>query len=133
MIALSTSGSVHLLGTVLVASALFASLGSPGAGASQPAPQIDPAVRSSVQSGRTRVIVELRVPATDEPAVREAAVARAQDAVLARLPQSHATVTRRYVSIPMLALEIDGTALGALEAMADTVVSVTADGVVRPQ
>lgn len=133
MIALSTSGPVHLLGAVLVASALFASVGNPGVGASQPAPQIDPAVRSSVQSGRTRVIVELRVTAADEPGAREAAVARAQDAVLARLPQSHATVTRRYVSIPMLALEIDGTALGALEAMADTVVSVTADGVVRPQ
>jgi hypothetical protein len=33
----------------------------------------------------------------------------------------------------MLALEIDHTALGELEAMADTVVSVKADGVVRPQ
>ena len=79
------------------------------------------------------MIVELRVPPGGEPAAREVAIARAQDMVLARLPESHAAVARRYASIPMLALEIDRTALGALEAMADTVVSVKADGVVRPQ
>jgi hypothetical protein len=133
MIAEPVGGIVHLLGPVLVAAVLLSSLGTPGSGASQPIPEIDPAVRSSVQSGRTRVIVELRVPPGGEPAAREAAIARAQDAVLARLPQSHAAVARRYASIPMLALEIDRTALGALEAMADTVVSVKADGVVRPQ
>jgi hypothetical protein len=133
MIAELTSGPVHLLGAGLVTTALLASLGAPGVGASQPAPQIDPAVRSSVQAGRARVIVELRVAPGDEPAAREAAIARAQDAVLARLHRAHATVARRYSSIPMLALEIDRTALGELEAMADTVVSVKADGVVRPQ
>lgn len=133
MIAEPTSGIVHLLGAVLVGAVLLSSLGTPGSGASQPTPEIDPAVRSGVQSGRIRVIVELRVPSGGEPAAREVAIARAQDMVLARLPESHAAVARRYASIPMLALEIDRTALGALEAMADTVVSVKADGVVRPQ
>jgi hypothetical protein len=61
----------------------------PGSGASQPAPEIDPSVRSSVRSGRTRVIVELRVPPGGEPAAREAVIARAQDAVLAREDEVH--------------------------------------------
>lgn len=134
MIAEPASGGIlHLLGTVLVGAVLLSSLGTPGSGASQPTPDIEPAVRSGVQSGRIRVIVELRVPPGGEPAAREVAIARAQDMVLARLPESHAAVARRYASIPMLALEIDRTALGELEAMADTVVSVKADGVVRPQ
>ena len=130
MIAEPSSVPVHLLGAVLMATVLVAPVGIPGA--SQPAPEIDPAVRSSIQAGRTRVIVELRVTPGGEPAGREAAIARAQDAVLARLPRSHATVARRYTSVPMLALEIDRTALAALEAMADTVVSVKADEVARP-
>lgn len=96
--------------------------------AAQAAPAVDPAVRTSAQSGRVRVLVELRVQASGEDAI-----AKAQDAVLARLPQSHAVVARRYTSIPMLALEIDGAALAALEAMADAVVSVRADGLSRPQ
>ena len=96
--------------------------------AAQAAPSIDPAVRTSAQSGRVRVLVELRVQASGEDAI-----AKAQDAVLARLPQSHAVVARRYTFIPLLALEIDGAALAALEAMADAVVSVRADGLSRPQ
>ena len=98
-------------------------------GASQPA--VDPSVRASAQGGRVRVIVEVRVVAADA-AGTESAIARAQDTVLARLPQQHASVARRYTSIPMIALEIDGTALAALEAMAD-VVSVKADELARPQ
>ena len=98
----------------------------------RPTPEIDPAVGPGAVR-RIAGIVELRVPPGGEPAAREVAIARAQDMVLARLPESHAAVARRYASIPMLALEIDRTALGALEAMADMVVSVKADGVVRPQ
>src|SRR5262245_5957331 len=105
MIAEPTSASVHLLGAVLLATVVLVSLGSPGVCGSQPGPQVDPAVRSTVQGGRARVIVELRLPSGGELVAREAAIARAQDAVLARLPQSHATVARRYSSIPMLALE----------------------------
>ena len=101
--------------------------------AAQAAPSVDPAVRTSAQSGRVRVLVELRVQAGGEAASGEGAIAKAQDAVLARLPQGHAAVARRYASIPMLALEIDGVALAALEAMADAVVSVRPDGLSRPQ
>jgi len=114
--------------------ATFVPLGIPGSGGAQSVPPaVDPAVRTSLQAGRARVIVELRVPAGWDPAARDAAIARAQDAVLARLPRSHASVARRYASIPMLALEVDGSGLAALEAMADAVVSVQADGVARPQ
>ena len=101
--------------------------------AAQAAPSVDPSVRSSAQSGRVRVLVELRVPADADVAQREDAIARAQDAVLARLPRQHAAVARRYATIPVLALEIDGAALAALEAMPDAVVSVRADGLSRPQ
>jgi len=125
---------VHLFWAVLAVSLLAISpLGNPGPGAAQAPPSVDPAVRASVQSGRTRVIVELRVSMGGEPAARDAAIAQAQDAVLARLPGSHASVARRFTSIPMLALEVDGAGLAALEAMADAVVSVQPDGVVRPQ
>ena len=126
---------LHAIGAVLAVLLLasIAPLGVPGPGAAQVAPTIDPAVRAAVQSGRARVIVELHLPAGGEPAAREAAIARAQDAVIARLPAPHASVIRRYASIPMLALEVDGTGLAALEAMADAVVRVQPDGVVRPQ
>jgi len=49
------------------------------------------------------------------------------------LPPSHATLVRRYLSIPLLALEIDATALRALETMPDIVAAVKPDRAVRPQ
>ena len=58
---------------------------------------------------------------------RPEAIARAQDALLWRLPHSHISVARRYTSVPLLALEIDATALAALEAMPELVVSVKPD------
>jgi hypothetical protein len=92
-------------------------------------PRIDPEVRTRLQTGPVRVLVELRVDAAGDPA----AIARAQDAVLARLPREHATVARRYASIPLLALEIDQAALPALESMTDSVAAVKLDGLARPQ
>jgi len=134
MIHESLGHSVHAFWAIPALSLLAISpLGSPGPSGAQAPPAVDPAVRASVQSGRARVIVELRVPAAGEPAARDAAIAQAQDAVLARLPGSHASVARRFTSIPMLALEVDAPGLAALEAMAETVVSVKADAVVRPQ
>jgi hypothetical protein len=97
------------------------------------APIIDSDVRALVGEGRARVLVELRVDDPAHPGGRDHAIARAQDAVLARLPVSHASVVRRYASIPMLALEIDATALRALGAMTDVVVRVRADSTARPQ
>ena len=102
-----------------------------GAGA-QTVPVIDPEVRGHTDAGRTRVLVELQV-ATIVPEQRAEAIAQAQEAVMSRLPPSHATLVRRYLSIPLLALEIDATALRALETMPDIVAAVKPDRAVRPQ
>jgi hypothetical protein len=104
-----------------------------GSGVAQAELVIDPNVRALVQAGRARVIVTLQVGETADETLREQAIHEAQDAVLARLPHSHASVVRRYTSIPMLALEIDATALHALEAMTDVVVAVTSDSRLKPQ
>jgi hypothetical protein len=94
---------------------------------------IDPDVRELVRAGRARVLVTLRVGESGEEARRAEAIGRAQETVLSRLPQSHASVVRRYTSIPMLALEIDATALLALETMTDVVIAVKSDRTMTPQ
>ena len=94
---------------------------------------IAPEVRQLVYASSARVIVELRLDAALDPNQRPEAIARVQDTLLARLPRSHASVARRYTSVPLLALEIDLTALAALEGMADIVVSVKADRRLKPQ
>ena len=103
-----------------------------GAGA-QTVPVIDPEVRGHVDAGRARVLVELQVGETDVAEQRAGAIAQAQDAVISRLPLSHATLVRRYQSIPLLALEIDATALRALETMPDLVAAVKLDRAMKPQ
>jgi hypothetical protein len=107
--------------------------GSLVAGAPQADVLVDPEVRAQVSMGRTRVFVMLQVPETGDQSQRTSAIGRAQESVLARLPQSHASVVRRYASVPMLALEIDAAALQALEAMTEVVVGVKLDRPVRPQ
>jgi len=104
-----------------------------GAGMPRADAVVDPEIRALVRVGRARVLVTLQVAETSDPAQRADAIGRAQDAVLARLPSTHASVVRRYESIPMLALEIDATALRALETMTDVVAGVTLDRAVKPQ
>jgi hypothetical protein len=104
-----------------------------GAGISRASPLIDPEVRAQVSAGRARVLVMLRVTETDDQGRRADAIGRAQDTVLARLSQLHASVVRRYASVPMLALEIDATALRALETMSDVVAGVKLDRAVKTQ
>ncbi len=82
---------------------------------SETAPLIAPEVRQLVGVSSARVIVELRLDQSGDPNQRPEAIARAQDALLSRLPHSHISVARRYTSVPLLALEIDATALAALE------------------
>src|SRR5882724_10607848 len=94
---------------------------------------IDPDVRQLVRAGRARVLVMLQVGESGDEAQRADAIGRAQDTVLSRLPPSHASVVRRYTSIPMLALEIDATALLALETMTDVVIAVKSDRTMTPQ
>ena len=116
---------------ILLASA--SGLSGPAVVAAQPVPTIDPLVRVSAQSGRVRVMVELQVQAGPDDAGREGAIAQVQDEVVARLPPGHFAVARRFGSVPMIALEIDDTALAAVEVMGDVVVSVKADTQSRPQ
>ena len=53
--------------------------------------------------------------------------------VRARLPHPHASLVRRYSSVPQLALEIDARALQALEAMSNIVAAVRLDRAVKPE
>ena len=108
-------------------------LGAATGATPEPRPVIAPEVRQLVHAASARVIVELRLDAPLDPNQRAEAIARAQDTLLARLPSAHASVARRYTSVPLLALEIDVTALAALEGMTDIVVSVKPDRRSKPQ
>ena len=77
-----------------------------------------------------RVLVELRV-APDS--VSETGIADVQRQVLARLVGTHAVVARRYRSVPLLALEVDASALARLERMTDLVLRVVPDEPARTQ
>lgn len=120
-------GVLTLLIAEMVAGSAF------GAGVSRADTLVDPEVRALASAGRARVIVMLQIPESADQAQRTGAIGRVQEAVLARLPQSHASLVRRYDSIPVLALEIDATGLQALETMTDVVVSVKLDRAVKPQ
>ena len=92
--------------------------------ASDDGPVVDPEVRGAIGGGPIRVLVDLRASSSDP-----SAIASVQDEVLRRLVGTGARVARRYSSAPMLALEIDASALTRLEAMRDIVVRVRADRV----
>ena len=94
---------------------------------------VDPEVRTLVNAGRARVLVTLLVADSGDEALRATAIGRAQDAVLSRLPRSHGSLLRRYASVPLLSLEIDATALLALERMPDVVAAVKLDRTAAPQ
>jgi hypothetical protein len=93
-------------------------------------PAIDAEVRRHVAAGRARVLVQLRVPDLPDRAARDRAIADAQDGVLGRVP---AVLVRRYVSVPLLALEIDAAGLRALEGLGDIVTRVDPDRPVTPR
>jgi hypothetical protein len=120
-------------GAILVLAAQIVSFTILGAGISRADLVIDPEVRALVRSGRARVLVMLQVGDNGNDAQRADAISRAQDSLLSRLPQPHASVMRRFTSIPVLALEIDATALLALETMTDLVVAVKSDRPLAPQ
>ena len=90
-------------------------------------PVIDPEVRAMSGGGSTRVLVELRAHAADAAALSEA-----QNEVLRRLAGTGARLTRRYVTVPLLALEIDAAALARLEGMNGLVVRVRPDRIAAP-
>src|SRR5215475_9480505 len=101
--------------------------------AGKPVVMIDPEVSVSIAAGRTRVLVQLRVDEGTDTGRRGEEIARVQDAVLSRLPQSHASLTRRYTSAPIMGLEIDATALRALETMTGEVSAIKPDHLKRPR
>lgn len=91
-------------------------------------PVIDAEVRELVRHGRARVLVELRVAReANGPAPRPEAIETVQRKVIARLAGTQAAIVRQYASIPLVALEIDVSALARLELMADLVVRVRPD------
>jgi hypothetical protein len=94
------------------------------------APAVDADVRTQVMNGRARVLVQLRVENADNPATRDKAIADAQDVVLSRVP---AVLVRRYLSVPLLALEIDAAGLRALDTLGDVVSRVESDRALRKQ
>ena len=104
-----------------------------GAGGVPADPVVDPDLYTLVHIGRTRALVMLQVAESGDEGKRADAIGRTQDAVLSRLPHRHASVVRRYASIPMLALEIDAMALHALETMPDVVAAVKLDRSLKPQ
>jgi hypothetical protein len=123
-----------IAGATLLAHLVIGVAGGPAdAGTAGGTPVIDPEVHARVRTSGARVLVTLRIDETGDGDRRADAIGHAQDAVLARLGPAHASVVRRYASVPMLALEIDATALRALETMADVVVRVTLDRTMVPQ
>ncbi|HZF04877.1 MAG TPA: hypothetical protein VE932_11165 [Patescibacteria group bacterium] len=94
---------------------------------------VDPRVESEVARGRSRVLVELRIPGGARPdGEQRQAIARAQDDVLSRLSGTDVTLVRRFESTPFLALEVGPSALGALRAMGDVVARILPDSVLSP-
>jgi len=94
---------------------------------------VDPRVEEEVGRGRSRVLVELRLPGGVRPeGEQRQAIARAQDDVLSRLRGTDFTLVRRLESTPFLALEVGPSALAALRTMGDVVVRVIADAVLPP-
>ncbi len=90
-------------------------------------PVIDPDVRAAVRDGTVRVLVDLRVSPTDA-----SAIGRVQDETLRRLAGTGARLGRRFSTAPLLALEIDASALARLDAMGDIVARVRADRITLP-
>ncbi len=90
-------------------------------------PIIDPDVRAAIRGGTARVLVDLRVASADPPAI-----GIVQDEALRRLAGTGARLARRFSTAPLLALEIDASALARLESMGDVVTRVRADRIIPP-
>jgi len=104
-----------------------------GAPATAMQASVDPRVEAEVAQGRSRVLVELRIPDGARPdGERRQAIARAQDDVLSRLRGTDFRLVRRFESTAFLGLEIGPSALAALRAMGDVVASIVRDSVLRP-
>lgn len=138
-----TRRSLHQAGFLAAAFLLVQCTGATGVARGGSPPVIDPAVRSAVSGGPSRVIIELRIapafkPEGDLPdpaavATQRQAIARAQSELLGRLTGTKFSVSRLYDGLPMMSLEIGGEALSRLEASGDLVARVLADARRAPQ
>lgn len=113
---------VGMTWTPRVAIILVALTGAWSAASGGDNPVIDPDVRAAIGRGTVKVLVDLRVSPADP-----AAIASLQDEALRHLAGTGARLARRYASAPLLALEIDASALARLEAMPEIVARVRAD------
>jgi hypothetical protein len=116
------------VGGGLLALVLAAPAGCAGVAAEPPV--IAEELRGLAPGARAQVIVELRVPAGPD---RAAEIARIQSRVLGALGAEHARVRRRFETVPLLALDVDGEALARLAGLGDLVASVRPDAPLRPQ
>lgn len=97
---------------------------------------IGPGVLDAVESGRARIVVELRLPGgfhaegglTQErvQAQREA-IAESQTSVLSALAAEDARLVRRPTTVPFLALEVGPQALAKLRTMPEQIARVLED------
>ena len=94
---------------------------------------VDPEVRAIARSGHARVLVMLHVGNNGAEADFSKLIARAQDAVLARLPQSHPTLPRRSPQFPCSRSRSNNVALLAFEQMTNVVAAVKSDRPMKPQ
>ena len=123
----SPPDSIRMIRAARVALFVVALTGASSIGRGADDPVIDPDVRAAVRGGTVRVLVDLRASATDP-----SAIGRLQDEALRRLAGTGARLARRFTTAPLLALEIDASALARLEAMGDIVARVRADRITLP-
>jgi hypothetical protein len=103
---------------------------------------VDAEVRAAATAGTARVLVQLRLaggvspegdlPSTEAVATQRRMIEAAEHAVVARLAGTRFSISRRYASVPILALEVGADALAALESMSDFVSRVSIDGTRTP-
>jgi len=128
-----------LIGQSVLGAASRATTSPPPSRAADFAAQFADLLTEATAAGQIRVIVSLAVATRPEgalagPAAIEAqrrAIARAQDAVRARLAGLPARISHTYTIIPALAATVDATALRALAA-APEVVSISRDRPLPP-
>jgi hypothetical protein len=126
----------------LVVAGVVLLLGVASGCAASGAPMIDPKVRHATTSGPASVLVELRIPGDIKPegdlrdqgavVAQSRAIEAAQQSVLDRLAGTRFSLSRRYTTVPMLALQVHPDALTALEGMGDVVARIVEDASAPP-
>src|SRR5215470_15294357 len=104
---------------------------------------VSPKVRKKIaDEGRARVIIQLRLPGTGyipegrlthaAASIQRSDIAKTRGSVLARLKKYNYQIVRQYTYVPLLALEIDASALADLEGSPIWVDRVFEDSLKKP-